>query len=230
MRNLLLGLVLGVAAMALLWFAYAPAPQVPAGVPGAASVGANTNANAAPSGSGTGPAPVANAASAPPSSAAAPPTVAGPREAVNPAALEAFHGPDPRTLHPDPHVADGVGTLTTDAVKAGVGKAKAGVKACYEQALQQNQKLGGKLSVEFVVAQSEGRGHIREARILEDDSDPAMLNPFMDMCVLKALGEVEYPATLPDGTQGGDGEVVVRFPFQFANMGNRKWRKTESKS
>jgi len=41
-----------------------------------------------------------------------------------------------------------------------------------------------------------------------------MLNPFFGMCVLKALGEVEYPAPLgPNGEE--DGDLLVRYPFTF---------------
>jgi hypothetical protein len=106
------------------------------------------------------------------------------------------------------------GQLSPQAVRHGIDAARPAVTKCYDEALQRSPELAGKLLVKFVVAQDDGKGRILEAEIEEKGSDAPMLNPFLGMCVLKALGEIEYP--VPEGVDGGEGEVVVRFPFQFS--------------
>ena len=106
------------------------------------------------------------------------------------------------------------GQLSPQAVRHGIDAARPAVSKCYDEALQRSPALAGKLLVKFVVAQDDGKGRILEADIEEEGSDAPMLNPFLGMCVLKALGEIEYP--VPEGVDGGEGEIVVRFPFQFS--------------
>lgn len=106
------------------------------------------------------------------------------------------------------------GQLSPQAVRHGIDAARPAVAKCYDEALQQSPALAGKLLVKFVIAQDDGKGRILEAEIEEEGSDAPMLNPFLGMCVLKALGEIEYP--VPEGVDGGEGEIVVRFPFQFS--------------
>jgi hypothetical protein len=106
------------------------------------------------------------------------------------------------------------GQLSPQAVRHGIDAARPAVTRCYDEALRQSPALAGKLLVKFVVAQDDGKGRILEADIEEEGSDAPMLNPFLGMCVLKALGEIEYP--VPEGVDGGEGEIVVRFPFQFS--------------
>jgi hypothetical protein len=107
-----------------------------------------------------------------------------------------------------------LGTLSADAVRAGIDAARPAVSRCYEEALQRDPKLGGRLMVRMVVDQAEGKGRIREAFIEDDASDEVLRgdrSPFLGLCILKAVGEVEYPA--PEG----DGEIVVRYPYVLKN-------------
>ena len=122
---------------------------------------------------------------------------------------------DPRPLDdPGRAVPVKLGTLSADAVRAGIDAARPAVSRCYEEALQRDPKLGGRLMVRMVVDQAEGKGRIREASIEDDASDEALRgdrSPFLGLCILKAVGEVEYPA--PEG----DGEIVVRYPYTLKN-------------
>jgi len=133
------------------------------------------------------------------------------------AASSAPPGPrlDPRPLDdPGRAVPVKLGTLSADAVRAGIDAARPAVSRCYEEALQRDPKLGGRLMVRMVVDQAEGKGRIREASIEDDASDEALRgdrSPFLGLCILKAVGEVEYPA--PEG----DGEIVVRYPYTLKN-------------
>jgi hypothetical protein len=122
---------------------------------------------------------------------------------------------DPRPLdNPGQVVPVKLGTLSADAVRAGINAARPAVSRCYAEALQRDPKLGGRLMVRMVVDQAEGKGRIREASIEDDASNEALRgdrSPLLGLCILKAVGEVEYPA--PEG----DGEIVVRFPYLLTN-------------
>lgn len=135
---------------------------------------------------------------APPLVAPTPP-VGGERTQLPPVAL-----PTPTALPPPPRP-----TVDRHGVQSAVRAAKPGVVDCYRQALERNPELGGTLRVRFTVARKDGTGRIRDAEI----ADEGLGNPFFEMCVLTALGEMEYPA--PDG----DGEVVVTYPFNLQPSG-----------
>ena len=215
MRNILVGLALGIALMGLLWVIQnRESPSAGVAMPPLASsaVGAATRAR--------GDSTQVPARVPPTTSAQVAPTYAAPPAEPSGAPIPGSMTPsqiveaarrDPTAPIPTSAQLHKPGQLSTDAVRTGIAAARPAVSACYEEALQPKADRGGKLLVEFVIAQDGRKGRIREAKIDEEGSDPAMLNPFLGMCVLKALGEVEYPA--PEGD--GEGEIVVRFPFQM---------------
>ncbi len=229
MRTLFFGILIGAALMALVWLWVGGGPGggasrsgPPAGPPElivSRSTGAASAGTAAGGGTGAGaqgdPAPV----SGPASSTVAPPVTSGsmaPGSGLSPGSIIDSARQNPAIARAAPStVPQKAGLLSSESVRAGVAAATPAVKKCYEEALAQKPGLSGKLLVEFVIAQEGGRGRIREADIDEGGTDEAMLNPFLGMCVLKALGDVEFD---PPASTGGDGEIVVRFPFQFESQ------------
>ncbi|MEZ4437433.1 MAG: AgmX/PglI C-terminal domain-containing protein [bacterium] len=106
--------------------------------------------------------------------------------------------PDSGDLDPD-----GGPRIDPEAVKGAVEQAKPLVADCYAQALRRTPDLAGRLTVRFTVVQEAGEGRIRDAEVV----DEGLQRPFLEMCVLDALGQMTYPA--PEG----EGEVVVTYPF-----------------
>lgn len=106
--------------------------------------------------------------------------------------------PDSGDLGPD-----GGPRIDPEAVKGAVEQAKPLVADCYAQALRRTPDLAGRLTVKFTVVQEAGEGRIRDAEVV----DEGLQRPFLEMCVLDALGQMTYPA--PEG----EGEVVVTYPF-----------------
>lgn len=99
---------------------------------------------------------------------------------------------------------DGGGpTISREAVRGAIDEAKPMVTDCYAQALRRTPDLAGRLVVKFTVVQEAGEGRIRDAEVV----DEGLRRPFLEMCVLDALGKMVYPA--PEG----EGEVVVTYPF-----------------
>ena len=222
MRNLGLGVAIGVALLTLVWLNFGRAPT-------GLDAGSGRPSDGPPPSPPAGPAETIRAGHRATGAVSATPTL-GERPAPAPATVSA-RGPgtlpaasatlspqqvvdiarrQPAAVRTSPTtVAQAGGQLSVAAVRAGIDAARPAVKRCYEEALSQKAGLAGKLMIKFVVAQEGGKGRIREADLDEEASDETMLNPFLGMCVLKAMGEIEYPA--PEG----EGEVVVRFPFQF---------------
>jgi len=225
MRTLFLGILIGAALMALVWLWAGGGPGgtasrsgPPAGPP-ERIIAQSTTSGSPGSGTGAGvpsdPAPVPGATSSAPGSPVTSASMAA-GSVLSPGSIVDSARQNPAVVRAAPStVPQKSGLLSSDSVRAGVAAATPAVKKCYEEALAQKPGLSGKLLVEFVVAQKNGRGHIQEADIDEGGTDEAMLNPFLGMCVLKALGDVEFD---PPASTDGDGEIVVRFPFQFASQ------------
>ncbi len=203
MRNVLIGLVVGGAVCCLLYLTFLRGAEPPTSSPQIPGTSVASAANE-PTVRGSGPgASTSPSASTPPLQASSAFTLTT-EQLVEAARRDRHGGPgDPGTLLHKP------GQLSVDAVKAGIDAAKPGITDCYEQALKSSPELSGKLAVEFVVQQHERKGRLKEARIDDEQTDEALKNPFLGMCVLKALGEVEYAAPV------GEGEVVVRYPFRL---------------
>lgn len=94
------------------------------------------------------------------------------------------------------------GVIRKEAVREAVLEAKPAIAGCYEQSLKRNPTLGGTLKVQFTLRAEAGKAHLKDAEITED----SLGDPFLGMCALKAIAEVEFEAE-------GDGEVVVNYPF-----------------
>lgn len=91
-----------------------------------------------------------------------------------------------------------------EAIKSAIRSAKPLVADCYTQALAHSPALAGTLKVSFTVtADADGSGRIRDAEVLDD----GLRQPFLEMCVLEALGTAEYP--IP----AGGGQFKVTYPF-----------------
>jgi outer membrane biosynthesis protein TonB len=202
-RKFLLGLVVGGALVFLAtWRAPMREAAAPAPAPTPSAAAAATSAPA------VAPAPpvAANPPVAPPvpveppvpvAPVPVPPSSAAARPPARPGAVAA----DP----PRPPAEPAPPALNRDDIKDAISAARPAVQRCYEDALKGNPDLAGNLKVRFTVVQSGGTGHLRDAEIAEDDTG----NPFLGMCALKALAEVEFPAP------GRDGVVTVTYPFRF---------------
>ncbi|MCA9538743.1 MAG: AgmX/PglI C-terminal domain-containing protein, partial [Myxococcales bacterium] len=105
-----------------------------------------------------------------------------------------------------PDAAPPTGRVDKEAVRSAIQSARPVVADCYQQALAGNAELAGTLTVKFTVVSKDDEGRIRDAEI----EGEGIGNPFLEMCVLKALGDTSFP--VPDG----GGEVVVRYPFKLA--------------
>ncbi|MEZ4467744.1 MAG: AgmX/PglI C-terminal domain-containing protein [bacterium] len=94
------------------------------------------------------------------------------------------------------------GTMRKEAVQAAIGTARPAIADCYRQALAQTADLEGVLKVSFTVQAEGGKGHMKDAEIIED----TLGNPFLGMCALRAIAELSFEAEM-------DGEVKVNYPF-----------------
>jgi len=110
-----------------------------------------------------------------------------------------------------PEEGTGTAQVRKEDIKDAVHEAKAPITDCYEQALKKNPDLAGRLKVKFTLVKKDEVGRLNDASIVDEDGEGAINHPFLAICVLKALGEVEYPAP-----EGGDGEGTVTYPFNLA--------------
>ncbi len=223
--RLMMGLsTLVIAAVAILWLALRPVESPRAEPPARPAPGATGGepATAAPAPVAEVPEPAEPAPPArnAPSEARAPvPTAAGeparhrlvpPRATPVPRPVQAIPtprpiAPEPPTDEPDEPAADEPSEPPArEAIKSAIQSAKPLVGDCYTQALAHSPELAGTLKVSFTVtADAEGTGRIRDAEVLDD----GLRQPFLEMCVLEALGSAEYP--IP----AGGGEFEVTYPF-----------------
>ena len=82
-------------------------------------------------------------------------------------------------------------------------------RECYESALEDDPKLGGKIMLSFEIVGAEDVGGIvEEASVVDEESDLA--SPFVRECMRESLLGVEFPA--PEH----GGRVEVHYPFIFA--------------
>lgn len=100
-------------------------------------------------------------------------------------------------------------SLDKEDIRDAIQHAKQPITDCYEQALTRDPKLGGRLKVEFTIVTREGVGRLDEASIVDDAEEGAINHPFLAMCALKALADLEFPAPK------GEGKVTVRYPFRL---------------
>lgn len=122
---------------------------------------------------------------------------------VDPAHLKAL-GLGPEDVEP----LDGgpLHALTRDGIKGAVAEELPAIKECYESWLQQNPALGGKLKVEFTIAEIPGRDRAKIMRV--DIADGGMGHLVMEGCVRNVFKGMRFEA--PQG-----GEMRVTYPLAF---------------
>ncbi len=102
-----------------------------------------------------------------------------------------------------------LGTLSAEAVHAGVIPQFPAINECYSGWVSRNPDLGGKILVKFVIAASEedpDLGYARDVEVAETTID----NVWLEGCVASAMEDAEFEA--PSG-----GVVIVTYPFSFSS-------------
>ena len=99
----------------------------------------------------------------------------------------------------DPEVSNGY--LSPRQINRVVRINQAAIRYCYEQQLQRQPRLAGRVTVGFRIGMD---GRVRSARI----AGSSLHNRMVEGCMVNRVRRWQFP--LPDG-----GEVVVRYPFFF---------------
>lgn len=94
----------------------------------------------------------------------------------------------------------GTGVLNPDEVRATVGRALGGIKACYERALRRNPTLEGRVTIAFTVG---GGGRVTSASASNDT-----IGSEVSSCIVSRFQALRFPA--PQG-----GNVTFSYPFFF---------------
>lgn len=97
--------------------------------------------------------------------------------------------------------------LTRDGIKSAVTEELPGIRECYQGWLQQNPALGGKLKVEFTIAEIPGRARGKVMRV--DIPDGGMGHVAMEGCVRNVFKGMRFEAPK-------NGEMRVTYPLTFA--------------
>lgn len=97
-----------------------------------------------------------------------------------------------------------VGGLDREIVQRVVRQHRGELKACYENELQKNKKLGGELVIKFTVT---GKGDVISAVTVGGD----FRHPMLEACITKRIRRWVFPEPR------GGGIVVVRYPFRFSS-------------
>jgi hypothetical protein len=98
--------------------------------------------------------------------------------------------------------------LDKDVIRTTVQKHMNEIRFCYEQALKDSPKLGGKFVVKFTIVTKDGVGHVSDGEIVPGD-EGYLESLSMQSCVLQAFSRWRFP---PSRT-GED--VVVGYPLVF---------------
>ncbi len=93
------------------------------------------------------------------------------------------------------------GRIDKKSVAATIRRRQDGFQGCYETALKSNSKLGGKLVVEFTIAEG---GKVTSARVINDGLNSGEVSN----CVLALLKRLRFP-------EPSDGEVAITNAFVF---------------
>jgi hypothetical protein len=207
MRQFLSGLVVGGAIGAgVMWWSQDAPPAPPAATARSGSSSDAPETRAAP----------ARTREAPPRPSdaddAAPPRAAPPAAAVGGSDAPGLAAPPPSGADEAPGAVPPRGrdeatpTVRPEDVQDAIAAAKPAVLTCYEEALKSRADLAGVLKVRFTVESASGAGRLRDAEIVDD----GLGGPFLGMCVLKALADVDYPAP-----PGGE-PLTVTYPFRLS--------------
>lgn len=110
-------------------------------------------------------------------------------------------------VHPAQVIPDGTGTVTgglaQEVIRRTIQRNIGQVRFCYEQALNANPNLAGRVTVRFVISPS---GAVQTAVA----SSSTVADPRVGVCVAQAMRRLSFPA--PDG----GGVVSVTYPFMFS--------------
>jgi len=98
--------------------------------------------------------------------------------------------------------------LDKDVIRTTVQKHLPEIQFCYEQALKETPKLGGKFVVKFTIVTKDGVGRVSDGEIVPGD-EGYLESLSMQSCVLQAFSRWHFP---PSRT-GED--VVVSYPLVF---------------
>lgn len=97
-----------------------------------------------------------------------------------------------------------VGSLTKEQIARVIRRNFFQIKFCYEQQLQKNNKLSGRIRVRFVIA---GSGLVQAAAV----KNTTMNNERVENCLVRRILRWKFPQPL------GGGTVMVNYPFLFFN-------------
>lgn len=98
------------------------------------------------------------------------------------------------------------GTLSKEAVMAGIRAVTPFVRQCFEDAIQQDPSLAGRVVLSFDIEAEDGEGRIPRGEVKESET----LSPFFEACVLREVAKATFEAP-----EGGNGRVSVTYPFLF---------------
>ncbi len=99
-----------------------------------------------------------------------------------------------------------VGGLDKDVIMKVIKRHQNEIKFCYEQELQKNQALAGKVAVAWTIDPS---GGVSEANV----SESSMSNANVESCIVQRIRRWKFPEP------AGGGVVNVTFPWVFAGAG-----------
>ncbi len=92
--------------------------------------------------------------------------------------------------------------LIADVVRRNIGQ----IRFCYEQGLQMNSALSGRVAVNWVI---DGSGRVKTARV----KNTSLNNQTVEDCILRRLRTWKFP--IPEGNQ----DVPVSYPFLLKRTG-----------
>lgn len=104
-----------------------------------------------------------------------------------------------------PSEAFGTGALDQKAITKVVNRRKGAVKACYDKRLKRNNKLAGKVKIQFTILES---GRVGDVQVVENTTN----DDEVGRCIVGRIKRWRFPK--PDG-----GTVTVTFPFVFTPSG-----------
>jgi TonB family protein len=114
-------------------------------------------------------------------------------------------GPRERVPQARPGQASVTGSLSKETIRRVVRRHLNEVRFCYEQQLNSQPDLAGRVSVSFIISTS---GAVQSATIAHS----TMQNQRVDSCIAQAVRRWSFPA--PEG-----GIVVVNYPFSLEQVG-----------
>ena len=100
------------------------------------------------------------------------------------------------------------GALDREVIRDGIKAMRPVVEACYHETLADFPDAEGKVTLAFTIAAENDEGRVELAQL--DDEKSTLIDAMLHDCMLKALGDLKFPA--PEG----NGKVNVRYPFNFA--------------